>query len=82
VVDVAEQVKRDRDDEAAFIHMEIYEGNDPNKGPREQVREYNLPSEPWLFVIDCEGRIDTRVEGAFSAGELNEALDRVTAKPC
>ena len=27
VVDVAEQVKRDRGDDAAFIHMEIYEDN-------------------------------------------------------
>jgi hypothetical protein len=77
VVDVAEQVKRDYDDEAAFIYMEVYEGNDPNQGLREQVRAFNLPTEPWLFVIDEDGRIDTRIEGAFSVAELEQAVERV-----
>jgi hypothetical protein len=80
VVDIAEQVKRDRGDDAAFIHMEIYEDNKPPK-LRPQVRAFGLPTEPWLFVIDCDGRIDTRIEGAFSAGELETALDRV-AESC
>ena len=77
VVDIAEQVKRDRGDDAAFIHMEIYNDNVPNKGLREQVLAYNLPTEPWLFVIDCDGKVDTRIEGAFSAAELERAIDRV-----
>jgi hypothetical protein len=77
VVDVVEQVKRDHRDDAAFIYMEVYEDNDPNKGLREQVRAFNLPTEPWLFVIDDEGRIDTRIEGAFSVTELEAALERV-----
>jgi hypothetical protein len=78
-VDVAEQVKRDRGDDAAFIHMEIYENNIP-PDLREQVREFGLPTEPWLFVIDENGKIDTRIEGAFSTSELEQALDRVTGK--
>jgi hypothetical protein len=77
VVDVAEQVKRDHGDTAAFIHMEIYNDNLANKGLRSQVRAYRLPTEPWLFVIDCEGRIDTRIEGAFSVAELEDAVSRV-----
>jgi hypothetical protein len=76
VVDVAEQVKRDRGDEAAFIHMEIFEDNKPPK-LRPQVEAYGLPTEPWLFVIDCDGKVDTRIEGAFSAAELEAAIDRV-----
>ena len=78
VVDVAEQVKRERGDEAAFIHMEIYNDNIPDpKNLRSQVKAYNLPTEPWLFVIDADGKISTRIEGAFSAAELEEALDRM-----
>ena len=50
VVDIAEQVKRDRGDEAAFIHMEIYNDNPANEGLRPQVQAYGLPTEPWLFV--------------------------------
>jgi hypothetical protein len=77
VVDVAEQVKRDRADDAAFIHMEIYNENLANRGLRPQVRAYKLQTEPWLFVIDCEGNVATRIEGAFGAAELEDAIDRV-----
>ena len=55
VVDVAEQVKQLYGDKAAFIHMEIYNDNDPSKGVRPQVRAFHLPSEPWLFAIDRQG---------------------------
>ena len=80
VVDIAEQVKSERGDEAAFIMQEIYEDNefDP-ENLREPVRAFNLPSEPWLFVIDADGNISTAIEGAFSEVELNAALDKVTA---
>ena len=36
VVDIAEQVKRERGDDVAFIHMEIYNDNNANKGLRPQ----------------------------------------------
>lgn len=77
VVDIAEQVKRDRPDDAAYIHMEIYNDNLANKGLRPQVEAFNLPTEPWLFAIDCDGKVDSRIEGAFSAAELNQAIDRI-----
>jgi hypothetical protein len=78
VVDIAEQVKSERDDEAAFILQEIFVDNNFDKGVRPQVAEYKLPSEPWLFVIDEDGTISTVIEGAFSEGELNAALDKVS----
>ena len=77
VVDIAEQVKSERSEDAAFIHMEIYNENSFDEGLREQVRAFNLRSEPWLFVIDSEGKVSTEIEGAFSERELNEALDEV-----
>ena len=76
VVDVEGQVKRDHPDDAAFIHMEIWNDNDPNKGAREQVLDYNLKSEPWLFVVNSDGTVSTRIEGAFSVDELEQALDK------
>ena len=78
VVDVTEQVKRDRPDDAAYIHMEIWNDNDPNKGAREQVLDYNLQTEPWLFVVNSDGTVSSRIEGAFSADELNAALDNAS----
>lgn len=77
VVDVAAQVQRDYGDEVEFIHMEIYNDNDPGKGVRSQVRDFKLPSEPWLFVIDRNGTISTETEGAFGVGELTEAVKGV-----
>ena len=70
VVDVAEQVKQLYGDKAAFIHMEICNDNDPGKGTRPQVKDFNLPTEPWLFVIDREGTITDVIEGAFGVEEL------------
>jgi hypothetical protein len=44
---------------------------------RPQLRAYNLRTEPWLFVINSDGTISTRIEGAFSVNELKQALDKV-----
>ncbi len=79
VVDIAEEVKNERPGDAAFIHMEIYNDNDPNKGPRPQVEDFGLPSEPWLFVIDTDGKVSTVIEGAFSKQELEDAIDKADA---
>jgi hypothetical protein len=79
VVDVAEQVKRDAGDDVAFIHQEIYNDNDINKGTRPPVNAFDLPSEPWLFVIDRNGTIQTEIEGAFSVEELQAAVDKVSS---
>lgn len=78
VVDVAEQVKSDMDDQAAFIHMEVYENNNPNDGIREQLKQYGLETEPWLFVMDSSGEVTTRIEGAFSADELRSAVEQAS----
>jgi hypothetical protein len=78
VVDVEEQVKRDNaDTDVAFIHQEVYVDNDINKGLRPSLEAFNLPSEPWLFVIDRNGVIRTVIEGAFSVDELQRAVDQV-----
>jgi hypothetical protein len=75
VVDVAEQVKARRGKDAAFVHMEIFRNNDLDQGYRPQVVKWKLPTEPWLFAIDSHGRVAARIEGAFSADELERAVD-------
>jgi hypothetical protein len=75
VVDIAEQVKSERGGDAAWIHMEIFEDNEFAKGYRPQVRQWKLPTEPWLFTVDRQGRVAARIEGPFSAEELEDALD-------
>jgi hypothetical protein len=80
VVDVAEQVKEEYGEEAEFVHMEIFNENDPGKGVRPQVRAFHLPSEPWLFVIDRQGTIRTAIEGAFGVERLSEAVEEVVGE--
>ena len=76
VVDIAEEVKSERGDDADFIHMEIYKDNEIDQGCRPQVRAWQLPTEPWVFTIDRRGKVAARLEGAFSARELNAAIDK------
>jgi hypothetical protein len=74
VADITEQVKAGYDGDAEFIHMEIYNDNEFDKGLRPQVAAWNLRTEPWVFTIDSAGEIAARLEGAFSAHELEAAL--------
>ena len=77
VVDVAEQVKQRYDGEAAFIHMEIYEENDPANPVNPQVRAFHLPTEPWLFAIGSDGRVAEVIQGAFGPDALTAAVEKV-----
>ena len=76
VVDIAEQVKSELGDEAAFIHQEVYANNDPSQGIRSQLRAFGLQTEPWLFVLDDAGRVSARIEGPFDAAALEDAVRR------
>jgi hypothetical protein len=79
VVDVAEQAKQEYGDKAAFIHMEIYNDNDPGQGVRPQVRAFHLPSEPYLFAIDRRGVVRDTVEGAFGLELMHRAVEKAIA---
>lgn len=81
VVDIEEEVKSQIGDEAAFIHMEVYNDNEIPKGLRPQLRAFNLETEPWAFVIDRNGRIAARFEGAFGAEGLTQALEAAIKQP-
>jgi hypothetical protein len=74
VVDVALQLKSRYGDQVEFIHQEVYEGNDPQKGLREPLERFNLPTEPWLFVVGRDGRVTARLEGSFGLGAFERAL--------
>ncbi|MFL5834174.1 MAG: thioredoxin family protein [Solirubrobacterales bacterium] len=77
VVDVAQQVADSSEGKADFIHMEIWNDNDIAKGPRPQVEAFNLESEPWAFLIDRNGIVRDRIEGAFGVSELEEAMRKI-----
>jgi hypothetical protein len=74
VVDVAEQLKSTYGDRVEFIHQEVYVDNQVEKGLREPLRQLNLTTEPWLFVVGKDGRITARLEGSFGLGAFEQAL--------
>jgi hypothetical protein len=73
VVDVVGAVAK-RHPGVRFIHVEIYEDNDPAKGTNRWVDQWRLPTEPFTFVVDRRGVIRTKLEGAFGAAELDQAV--------
>jgi hypothetical protein len=74
VVDVGLQLRADYGDQVEFIHQEVYTGNDPNKGLREPLQEFNLRTEPWLFIVGKDGRVTARLEGSFGLDAFEQAL--------
>lgn len=75
VVDVVSTVRRDHaGSNIRFIHVEIYEDNDPAKGENRWVREWQLPSEPWVFVVGANGKVRDRFEGTVSVRELDASV--------
>lgn len=76
VVDIAEQVRAKYTDDAAWIHQEIYNDNVVEQGFRPQVKKWSLPTEPWVFTIDRNGKVAAKMEGAYSADELEAAVKK------
>jgi hypothetical protein len=75
VVDVVEDVSRRLADEnVRFIHVEVFEDNDPAKGFNRWMQEWDLPTEPWTFLVGADGKIAARFEGTVSVHELEQAV--------
>lgn len=75
VADIAAQLHAAYGDEVAFIHNEVYVGNDANNDLRPQLKAFGLTTEPWLFTIDRRGRVAARLEGAFGFDEFRAAVE-------
>jgi hypothetical protein len=81
VVDVVEQVAKQFDSaDVRFIHVEVYEDNDPARGYNRWMRDWHLDTEPWTFVVNRRGRVAARFEGALSVRELADAVRRVARR--
>jgi hypothetical protein len=75
VVDVVQAVGRRFSSRGVrFIHVEVYQGNDPSKGYNRWMRQWGLTSEPWVFLVGRDGRIKAEFEGSVSQAELASAI--------
>ena len=68
-------------DRINFIHVEPWVLETARGEGRlvltDTAREWRLTSEPWVFVVDEEGRVASRFEGFLGEDELVEALEAV-----
>ena len=82
-VDVVKELKEGYREQANFIHVEVFANphemrSDITKGVVSPTfEEWGLPSEPWVFVIDAQGRVSAKFDGFASYEELEQALRRV-----
>ena len=66
-----------------FIHSEIYsnlnelDGDISNAKISKAATAWNLPSEPWTFVIDSSGKIVSKFEGFTTEEELEESIKSI-----
>jgi len=74
VTDMELQMKSKYGDQMDFIHQEVYVDNDINKGLRPPLQEFNLRTEPWLFVVDAKGTITARLEGSIGVQQFENAV--------
>jgi hypothetical protein len=62
-----------------FVHVEIYDDLQVESSEElvlvEAVSEWQLPSEPWVYIIDAEGVVVAAFEGAVNDDELTSVLD-------
>jgi hypothetical protein len=81
VVDVVDDMRKEFQSRGVqFMHVEVYKDNDPKQGVNRWMREWNLQTEPWVFVVGADGKIAAKFEGSASADELRAAIAPV-AKP-
>ena len=65
-------------DRATFIHVEPFVLRDLRSGfvqnPVPAAREWQLQTEPWVFVVGADGRIAAKFEGIAGLDEVEQAL--------
>jgi hypothetical protein len=75
VVDVVEAVRRRYEPRGVrFIHVEVFDRNEPTRGYNRWMRQWGLASEPWVFLVGADGRVKAKFEGSMSEAELAAAV--------
>lgn len=62
-----------------FVHIEIWRDFE-RQYMDPAVTEWNLPSEPWVFVLNADGTVGARLDGPVSREELEAAITDVVGR--
>jgi len=77
IVDVVRTLIPVYGDRVVFVHQEIWQAGTQKFAPT--VEEWNLRSEPWIFVVDGAGIVRAKFEGLTTRREVEAAVRRVLA---
>jgi hypothetical protein len=80
---VLKQLKSEFGDQVNFIHVEVYPypfGESFQQARTvDAMKEWNLRTEPWTFLVDRQGIIQARYEGGITFAELRPAIAQLAA---
>lgn len=90
VLDLVESIAVDFKESVTFVNVEPYQLRETDQGlqplldadgqtqPVQAVLDWGLPTEPYLFVVDADGRISASFEGILGEDEVRAALVEVS----
>ena len=76
MLDSLEAAKAVTGDAVNYIHIEVYD-DFQELTPVKEMAEWGLDTEPWVFVLDADGRVTFKFSGPLSPGELLTALEEL-----
>lgn len=78
IVDYVEQAKEKVQDDASFVHVEVWKDDksvgQPG-GDAPAFAEWKLGTEPWIYFIGADGKIRDRWLGAAGPDEIRKAVE-------
>jgi hypothetical protein len=90
-VELVKSVAREHEGAVEFVNVEPYELHMTENGlqplldedgqlqPVQAALDYSIPVEPYLFLVDAEGKVFARFEGVIGGDELRAAIEDVLA---
>ena len=91
-IELVKTVAREYEDRVAFVNVEPYELHETVDGlrpvldadgrlqPVAAARDYGIPVEPYLFLVDARGDVFAKFEGIVGGDELRAAIEDVLAE--
>jgi hypothetical protein len=81
IVEVMDDARAALGGAVEFIHIEPWDlslARDQGQlSPSPEALEWHLPTEPWVFVVDRDGRVAMRFEGLATEGEVVAAVEKL-----
>ena len=91
-IELVKTVAREYEDRVAFVNVEPYELHETVDGlrpvldpdgrlkPVAAARDYGIPVEPYLFLVDARGDVFAKFEGIVGGDELRAAIEDALAE--